>query len=118
MGDVVNVEYLNAVNMKVTADPSIRQEISEYFSFKPEGWQFHPKVKARVWDGLIRLYQPMRPTLYVGLLPKLREFCEARDYHLNVPDNIGLDEEFEDDYPIQLAQEMGCKFTPRDYQAA
>jgi len=116
MGDVVNVEYLNAVNMKVTADPSVRQEISEYFSFKPEGWQFHPKVKARVWDGLIRLYQPMRPTLYVGLLPKLREFCEARDYHLNVPDNIGLDEEFDDDYPTQLAQEINCKFTPRDYQ--
>ena len=100
MGDVVNVEYINSVHMKVTADPGIRQEISEYFSFKPEGWQFNPKVRARVWDGTIRLYQPMRPTLYVGLLPKLKEFCEARDYHLNVPDEIGLDEKIDDDYGI------------------
>lgn len=116
MGDVVNVEYINSVHMKVTADPGIRQEISEYFSFKPEGWQFNPKVRARVWDGTIRLYQPMRPTLYVGLLPKLREFCEARDYHLNVPDEIGLDEKIDDDYGIELAKEINCKFIPRDYQ--
>lgn len=116
MGDVVNVEYLNAVHMKVTADPGIRQEISQYFSFKPEGVQFHPKVRARVWDGFIRLYQPMRPILYVGLLPKLREFCESRDYHLNVPDNIGIDEKIDDDYAYQLAKEVNCKFTPRDYQ--
>ena len=116
MGDVVNVEYINSVHMKVTADPGIRQEISEYFSFKPEGWQFNPKVRARVWDGTIRLYQPMRPTLYVGLLPKLREFCEARDYHLNVPDEIGLDEKIDDDYGVELAKEINCKFVPRDYQ--
>ena len=117
MGDVVNVEYINSVHMKVTADPGIRQEISEYFSFKPDGWQFNPKVKARVWDGTIRLYQPMRPTLFVGLFPKLKEFCEARDYHLNVPDEIGLDEDFDEDYVSELAKEINCKFVPRDYQS-
>jgi superfamily II DNA or RNA helicase len=116
MSEVINVEHINSVHMKVTADGGVRQEIAQHFSFRPEGWQFHPKVKMRVWDGYIHLYQPLRPKLYVGLFPHLKKFCDDRGYTLNAPDNIGLDEQIDDDYGIQLAKEIDCKFTPRDYQ--
>ena len=82
MTDVITVEQKNAVHLVVTADPGTRQEISEYFSFKPAGYQFSPAYKNRVWDGVIRLYQPLRPTLYVGLFPRLKKFCEDRGYEL------------------------------------
>ena len=82
MSDVIRVEYVNEVHMKVLADPGIRQEIMNFFSFRPEGYQFSPKFKARVWDGWIRLYQPLRPLLYVGLSNYLRKFCEDRGYEL------------------------------------
>jgi len=102
--------------MKVKADSGTLMEISEHFSFRPEGYQFNPKFKARVWDGIIRLFQPMRPKLYVGLFPHLKKFCDDRGYTIVAPDHIGTEEQFDDDYPIELAKEINCKFTPRDYQ--
>ena len=114
--EVVTVEPLNAVHMKVTADAGTRQEIMNYFSFKPPGYQFTPAYKNRMWDGYIRLYQPMRPTLYVGLLGYLRKFCDDRGYELNVEDNSYSEEPVPDDYGYEIAKEINCKFTPRDYQ--
>jgi len=114
--EVVTVEPLNAVHMKVTADAGTRQEIMNYFSFKPPGYQFTPAYKNRMWDGYIRLYQPMRPTLYVGLLGYLRKFCDDRGYELNMEDNSYSEEPVPDDYGYEIAKEINCKFTPRDYQ--
>lgn len=116
MNDIVRVESLNEVHMKVTADPSIRQEIMNYFSFRPEGYQFSPKYKARVWDGYVRLYQPLRPILYVGLLSYLKKFCEDRGYELDVPSEMIELENIPDDYGYEFAKEIKCKFSPRDYQ--
>ena len=116
MSEVIQVEQLNAVNLKVIADPGTRQEIAEYFSFKPNGYQFNPAYKNRLWDGVIRLYQPLRPTLYVGLFPRLKKFCEDRGYELQAPNHLMYGEDIPDDYGYQLAEEINCKFKPRDYQ--
>lgn len=116
MTEVIQVEQINAVHLKVTADPGTRQEISEYFSFKPSGYQFSPAYKNRVWDGVIRLYSPLKPVLYVGLFHRLRKFCEDRGYDLKAPDHLLFGEEIPDDYGYQLAKEINCKFEPRDYQ--
>lgn len=116
MTDVITVEQKNAVHLVVTADPGTRQEISEYFSFKPAGYQFSPAYKNRVWDGVIRLYQPLRPTLYVGLFPRLKKFCEDRGYELQAPDHLMIGETVPDDYGYEMAKEVSCKFKPRDYQ--
>lgn len=116
MSELIKIEYIDSVYMKVSADSGTLMEIAEYFSFRPEGYQFNPRYKARVWDGIIRLFQPMRPKLYVGLFPHLKKFCEDRGYDIQAPDNIGADEVFDDDYAVQLAEEINCKYTPRDYQ--
>lgn len=116
MSEVVNVEPINAVHMKVTADAGTRQEIMNYFSFRPTGYQFVPAYKNRVWDGWIRLYQPMKPTLYVGLLGYLRKFCEDRDYQLQIDGDLYEKQNVPDDYGYEIAKEINCKFTPRDYQ--
>jgi superfamily II DNA or RNA helicase len=116
MTDVVHVEQMNAVHLKVTADPGVRQEIANYFSFKPSGYQFHPAYKNRVWDGTIKLYNPMKPLLYVGLFPRLKKFVEGLGYDLKAPDHLLFGEEIPDDYGYKLAKEIHCKFEPRDYQ--
>jgi superfamily II DNA or RNA helicase len=115
MSELIKVEHINSVHMKVSADSGTLMEISEYFSFRPEGYQFSPKYKARVWDGIIRLFQPMRPKLYVGLYPHLKKFCDDRGYTLQAPEHISTDEVFDDNYPEQLAKEINCKYIPRDY---
>lgn len=115
MTDIVEIEYLNSVHMRIVTDASIKQEISDHFSFRPSGYQFNPKFKMRVWDGWIRLFSPFKPILYVGLLPHVVQFCKDRDYQVIVPDGM-QDEKIDDNYAYELAKEVGCKFTPRDYQ--
>lgn len=116
MTEQVIVEYHNEVYMKVLADPGTRHEIMNYFSFRPPGYQFSPKYKARVWDGYIRLYQPMKPFLYVGLLSYLEKFCEERDYELVIPKELSEPEHIDDNYGYEIAEFTKCKFQPRDYQ--
>jgi superfamily II DNA or RNA helicase len=116
MSERIEVEYINSVYMRIKADAGMKSELSEFFAFKPEGYQFSPKYKARVWDGTIRLFQPMRPVLYVGLYPHLQKFCEQRDYILDAPSEIGEKEIIEKGYVEELAESISCKFKPRDYQ--
>ena len=116
MSERIEIEYLNSVYMRIKADAGMKSELSEFFAFKPEGYQFSPKYKARVWDGTIRLFQPMRPVLYVGLYPHLKKFCEQRDYILEAPPEIGEKEIIEKGYIEELAESINCKYKPRDYQ--
>lgn len=116
MSERIEIEYINSVYMRIKADAGMKSELSEFFAFKPEGYQFSPKYKARVWDGTIRLFQPMRPVLYVGLYPHLKKFCEQRDYILDAPSEIGEKEIIEKGYVEELAESIHCKFKPRDYQ--
>lgn len=116
MADVINVEQINAVYLKIEADSGIRMELEDYFKFQPAGYQFNPSYKNRIWDGWIRIFQALRPKLYVGLFSKLRKFAEDRGYEINAPDHLMLGETVPDDYGYQIAKDIGCKFEPRDYQ--
>lgn len=114
--DAIRVEFINSVHMRVTSDPGIRQELMEYFSFRPPGYQFTPSYKNRVWDGFIRMYNPMKPILYVGLLEYLKKFCEDRNYDIEIDSELLKTEDITEEYVKELAKEVGAKLSPRDYQ--
>jgi superfamily II DNA or RNA helicase len=116
MVDTIRVEKIDNVYMKVIADAGILQELSEFFSFRPNNFQFNPKFKARMWDGYIRLVTPFKPFLYIGLLPHLKEFAETRQYQLIVDPELESSDTIPDDYGYQLAKELGIKLELRDYQ--
>lgn len=116
MTEVVTIEYFNDVHMKVLADPGTRQELMQYFSFRPPGYQFVPSYKNRVWDGYVRLYNPMRPLLYAGLVEYVQKFCDDRQYELVMPESMQPETDVPDDYVEELAAEIGAKLKPRDYQ--
>ena len=116
MSSVIEVEKIDEVYMRVVADSGTIQEISEFFSFRPAGYQFSPKFKSRVWDGYIRLITPFKPFLYIGLLSHLKSFCEVRDYQLNIDKDLTEIETIPDDYGHQLCKEIGSTLTLRDYQ--
>jgi len=116
MSEIVRVEQINAVHLKIIADSGVKMELENYFKFQPNGYQFNPSYKNRIWDGWIRIFSAMRPALYVGLYPRLKKFCEERGYVLDAPEHLILGEEVPDDYGYQIANEINCKFQPRDYQ--
>ena len=55
MSSVLKVEKLNSVYLKIEAEPDIRRELTDYFSFEFQ-YKFTPQFRNRVWDGKIRLY--------------------------------------------------------------
>ena len=77
---MISVEKINEVHLRVYTDPSVAQELSDFFTFEVPGARFTPAYKNRLWDGKIRLYDLHRKTLYVGLHEYLNKFAERNQY--------------------------------------
>jgi superfamily II DNA or RNA helicase len=116
MSDVVRVEYFNDVHMKVLADPDIRQELRDYFKFRPLNYQFNPKFKNKIWDGYIYLYKPFEPLIYVGLLHYVKKFCVDRGYEIQIDKRVEDRENVDDGYGYWLSKKANIPLEIRDYQ--
>lgn len=69
--------------MKVVAEPSIIMELSERLTFFAPNYQFHPKFKARYWDGKIRLLNVMTAVVYAGLAKRIKKFADDMEYTMS-----------------------------------
>ncbi|MFA7407653.1 MAG: DEAD/DEAH box helicase family protein [Anaerolineaceae bacterium] len=116
MTEKIEIQHYNEVYVRVKADMSILQELTEFFMFRPAGFQFTPKFKAKIWDGYIRLISPHKPIIYKGLIGHLKKFCEDRDYEIVIEDGLFPTEEVPDDYGFDFAKEINATLEPRDYQ--
>lgn len=108
----IHLRYINAVHMKVVAEPSIIMELSDRLTFFAPNYQFHPKYKARFWDGKIRLLNTMTGVVYAGLAKRIKRFADDNGYTMsfdpefayknltkddinNFIDTLGIPEEYE-----------------------
>ena len=121
---MIVVAKLNDTFLQISCEKHIAYELNEYFSFKIPNAQFHPKVKARMWDGKIRLFNIQTGQLYFGLLPYLKEWIKKHSYQvqtdiIDAKPLTGLDiesiKEFFDSLNLYC---KNVKITPRDYQIA
>ena len=98
--------------LQVICEKSIRYELADYFSFYAPGYKFHPKFKAKFWDGKIRLCRIDNGVMYYGLYKEIEKFASERDY------SISFDETFNQDsgYTYDQRELDSAKFQPRDYQ--
>ena len=81
---MIKVTKKDEVHIIVDTDPSIAQEICDFFTFDVPGARFMPLYKKKVWDGKARLFSIYNRELYIGLLPYLKEFAETLEYELDV----------------------------------
>jgi superfamily II DNA or RNA helicase len=63
-------------------------ELSDHLTFYADNYKWHPKYKARMWDGKIRLVNNLSGTVYAGLSQKIKKFCDARGYTLTFDDEL------------------------------
>jgi len=111
--DKVTVLPKDEVYIKLDCDRGTAQELSDYFTFEVPGAKFMPSYRNKVWDGKIRLFNTMNYTIYKGLLGRIKQFCENRDYELVIdPSIIEIN-----DIPLnELKDFLKGKYEPRDYQ--
>ena len=72
----IYIEKLNHVHLRVYSDPSVEQELSDFFTYEYPGARYTPQFRARLWDGKVRMYDIHRKTIDGGLLSYIQKFAE------------------------------------------
>ena len=121
--ETITIQKKNEVFLNIQTDASIEMELSEHFQFFVPGYKFMPAYRNRMWDGKIRLFDSRKKTLYCGLHKYLREFCDVRDYKLEViesPQYGALESSLEPNLEGLLSNLSlsvnGADIIPRQYQ--
>ena len=114
--ELVNIERVNEVYIRVRTESGIKMELSKHFEFEVPGAKFSPAYRNKVWDGRIRLFNAMTGMIYSGLLPHIVKFCATRDYECEVDAHLKPDESVQDTAGYDLANEFDTIYEPRDYQ--
>ncbi len=105
----------NESYIKIQCDESVAWELRDAFSFRPPGFQFVPSYKQKLWDGYLRLFNPLSRQIYRGLAPQVIEWANKRGYTYEY-----ADEDYDTSFSIEEAKEfiekLNPKHMPRDYQ--
>lgn len=113
MTDIAIVPVDN-VFCKIIAEPHILQEIRQQFTFKADNYKFSPQYKARRWNGDISLLK--RNKIYVGLLPRIRDFATDAGYTLVVDPSISTSYNLSVKEFATFIKSLNLPFRPYDYQ--
>ena len=118
---MIKVEKFNESYIRIFSDKSIEQELSDFFKFRVNGYQYMPAYKAGIFDGYVRLYNLQTKNLYAGLLQYEKEFANRNDYELTISEGIENSNTYSDQ-DIQLFADSlnlsarGLPISLRDYQ--
>ena len=113
--ETLTITKVDEVYMSVDCDGGSCWELQDYFTFTVPGMQFMPAVRNKVWDGKIRLFNPMTKRMYSGLIPHVERFCKERDYNLVISDDYAADN-FSLVEADMFIKSLNLNLTPRDYQ--
>ena len=72
-------------------EPSVSQELADFFTFEVPGAKFMPMYRNRIWDGKIRLFSPATGEIYVGLLSYVKKFCDSNGISYIVEEGVEND---------------------------
>ena len=122
--DIIRIRKKNHAFIYVDCEPSVANELCDFFTFYVPGYKFMPAFKNKMWDGKIRLFDTRTKELYAGLYQYVEEFAnaEGRDYRIELEhDNYyGLPKT---DTPVDMSYmrdlvltAAGKKIEARDYQ--
>jgi len=117
----ITIEKVNHVHLRVFSDPSVEQELSDFFTYEYPGARFTPQYKARLWDGKVRMYDMYRKSLYVGLLRYVQEFAERNKHELEYVNDVVTTTDITPEQVMEYAKWLnpmghGKPIEIRDYQ--
>ena len=79
----IRIRKKDEVHVIVDCEPSLRQELSEHFTFDVPGAKFTPLYRNRMWDGKIRLFSYMTGEVYCGLVEHINNFAVNSGYSID-----------------------------------
>ena len=112
--DSIYLSKIDEVHLKINCEPSIAQELCDYFTFTVPGYTFMPSYRMRLWDGKIRLFNIYSKLLYGGLLEYVFKF--AKNNHYNVVPDGDWWKPLKIEHNESFIENLKLPFVPRDYQ--
>lgn len=112
---MIQIEKYNETYNKVHCSDDVARELSDYFTFEVPGARFIPSVKARKWDGKIRLFNSGTHHIYAGLIEYVEDFAKQNNYPCERLTDF-TDELIENVSDVVNSFELTKE--PRDYQLA
>jgi superfamily II DNA or RNA helicase len=113
--ELIRIEKINELYVKLRCEPWMAKEIDSFFTFKVPGYQFTPAYRSGMWNGEIHLFNTSTCLLYAGLTEYIEKFAQEREYKVEyLYDNAAFDFSL-----IEAKEEIknfGIKIEPRDYQ--
>jgi superfamily II DNA or RNA helicase len=115
---MIKIEKLDEVYVRIFGDASIEQELADFFTYEYPGARFTPQFRARLWDGKVRLYDSIRKTLYLGLVPYVEQFAVSNGYGIEYVNQVAHTNNITTDIIEKFvkALETPDKIEIRDYQ--
>ena len=115
---MIKIEKLDEVYVRVFSDASIEQEIVDFFTYEYPGARFTPQFRARLWDGKVRLYDALRKTLYLGLVPYVEQFAVSNGYAVEYVNQVSHSNKISTEIVTQFVKALDTpeKIEIRDYQ--
>jgi superfamily II DNA or RNA helicase len=119
---IIQIEKINEVFLRFFCDDKgVESEIVDFFTYEYPNAKYTPQYRARLWDGKVRLADPIRKTLYVGLLEYLTAFAERYDHTLDFVNDVEVDNNISQDGIKQFADQLqlcsrGKPIEVHDYQ--
>ena len=114
--DDLHISTVDCVYIKIDAEQGILYELMDYFTFDVLNAQFMPLVRQKMWDGKIRLFNAQKKTLYAGLLSRVEQFAQSRNYTICYEKNLGTTDEFSLQEAKDFIDKLNLPFDIRDYQ--
>ena len=110
----IGISKHDEVYLKITCEPSVAQELCDYFTFYVPGYTFMPAYRNKIWDGKIRLFNIHNRYLYTGLLEYIFIFAKKRNYKV-IPDGDWW-KPIKIEHNQEFIDKLNLPFIPRDYQ--
>lgn len=114
--NTVTISSHNHSFAQLNCDFGIIREISDRYTFKPEGYQFTPAYKAGAWNGEIRLVDLRSGLFPKGLVPDVIDSLEASGYTVKL--SKGDFKSFAVKHDLVDIPSLKLGFEPYDYQIA
>jgi superfamily II DNA or RNA helicase len=120
--DHIKLRKKNHAFLTIETEPGIDNELTDFFAFRPNGYQFMPAFRQKRWDGFLRLYNMWDKELPSGLYPYVYEFAKSRDYTVEVEyDPVYGSPDTKGNFDLQFIKSLqlssrGKKIDHHDYQ--
>lgn len=113
----VHLRHIDYVHIKVETEPGILMELAEHLTYFAPNYKYHPKFKAKMWDGKISCINRLSGYCFAGLAQRIKKFCDSRQYSISFDDELYYDNISRKELQDHIdTLHLPADRTPRDYQ--